>query len=159
MANVKPGGIGRHRLSAAVVVISAGMVPWIVYLALTLPRSYRAAHWDVLWVGFDVALVLVLISTAVSAWWRSQLMAPLLLVAATLLLCDAWFDVVTSFGRPDGWVSVVTAVCGELPLASAFLWLYRRIVLRTIAEARRRGGDPNPPRRLRDVQVLDADAP
>jgi hypothetical protein len=81
---------------------------------------------------------------------------PLLLVTATLLVCDAWFDVVTSLGRPDGWVSIVTALCAELPLAVAFLWLYRYLVLATIAEARRRAGDPEVPRRLRDVEVLDA---
>ena len=84
------------------MVVSVGMVPWIVYLALTLPESYRAGNWAAVWVGFDVALVLVLLSTALAAWRRRQLMVPLLLVAATLLLCDAWFDVATSYGRSGG---------------------------------------------------------
>lgn len=156
MPHLSTGGIERHRFAVAVMAVSVGMVPWIVYLALTLPKTYRAAHWTLLWVGFDVALVVVLVSTALAAWRRRQIMVPLLLVTATLLLCDAWFDVVTSFGRPGGWISMVTAVCAEIPLAVAFLWLYRRLVLATIAEARRRAGDPRGPRRLWDIQVLDA---
>jgi hypothetical protein len=158
MPRPRTDGIERHRFAVAVMVVSAGMVPWIVYLALTLPRTYRAAHWTLLWVGFDAALVVVLVATALAAWRRRQVMVPLLLVAATLLLCDAWFDVVTSFGRPGGWVSIVTAFAAEIPLAAAFLWLYRRLALATIAEARRRAGDPHRPRRLRDVPVLDGGA-
>ena len=51
----------------------------------------------------------------------------------------------------------MTALCAKLPLALAFLWLYRRLVLATIAEARAGApGDPHEPRRLRDVPVLDA---
>lgn len=141
------------------MLVCVGMVPWIVYLAISLPKNYQAANWKVLWVGFDAALVAVLLSTALTAWWRKQIVAPLVLVAATLLLCDAWFDVVTSFGRPGGWISIVTAICAELPVAFAFLWLFRQIVLGTIAEERRRVGNWDPPRRLRDIQVLDADPP
>lgn len=156
MAQPGTGGIERHRFAVAVMVVSVGMVPWIVYLALSLPKTYVAGHWTLLWVGFDVGLAAVLLSTALAAWRRRQIMVPLLLVTSTLLICDAWFDVITSLGRPDGWVSILTAVCAEIPLAVAFLWLYRRLVLATIAEARRRAGDSEGPRRLRDVQVLDA---
>lgn len=156
MIHPRTGGIERHRFAVAIMVVSVGMVPWIVYLALSLPKTYVAGHWTLLWVGFDVGLVTLLVATALAAWRRRQIMVPLLLVTATLLLCDAWFDVITSLGRRDGWVSVVTALCAEIPVALAFLWLYRRLVLATIAEARRRAGDPEVPRRLRDVQVLDA---
>lgn len=153
MSVVASGGGGRHRLATAVMLVAVGMVPWIVFLGLTLPQRYQTVHWNLLWVGFDAALVLVLVATALTAWVRRQFVAPLLLVAATLLVCDAWFDVVTSAGRPGGWVSIVTAVCGELPLAGAFGWLYHRIVLGSIQEARRRAGDPHPRRRLRDVRL------
>jgi hypothetical protein len=156
MPHLGTGGVERHRFAVAVILVSVGMVPWIVYLALTLPKSYEAGHWTLLWVGFDVGLVAVLVATALAAWQRRQVMVPLLLVTATLLVCDAWFDVVTSFGRPGGWVSIVTAVGAEIPLAAAFLWLYRRLVLATLAEARRRAGDPHAPHRLWDVPVLDA---
>jgi hypothetical protein len=33
-----------------------------------------------------------------------------------LLICDAWFDVMTA-APDDRWLSIVTAVVGELPLA------------------------------------------
>lgn len=127
MFDTRTSGLGHRRLAATVVLIAVGMVPWIIYLACTLPQQYRAAHWNVLWLGFDIALVAVFVSTALAAWFRRQSVAPLLLVAATLLICDAWFDVVTSFGRPTGWQSIVIAACGEVPVACIFLWLYRRI--------------------------------
>lgn len=141
-------------LATVVLLIAGGMVPWTVFLAFTLPDRYQAGNWNVVWVGFDVALVTVLGYTAWAAWFRRQVMAATLLVAATLLLCDAWFDVLTSLGSPRGWISIVTALGGELPLAVSFLCLYHRIVLQTITELRRQAGDSNAPRRLRDVEVL-----
>ena len=35
-------------LSAAIALI-----PWTIYLGLTLPQSYTAQHWQVTWVGFE----------------------------------------------------------------------------------------------------------
>ena len=36
------------------------MVPWTVYLAVSLPSEQRAAHYDLAWAGFDVGLFAVL---------------------------------------------------------------------------------------------------
>ena len=30
-----------------------GLLPWMVYLGLTLPHRYEARHWSVLWIGYD----------------------------------------------------------------------------------------------------------
>ena len=48
-------------------VLALGLIPWIVFLALTLPPQYDATHWQLLWVGYDVAEVSVL---AFAAWGR-----------------------------------------------------------------------------------------
>ena len=40
------------------------------------------------------------------------------IIAGTLLFCDAWFDVITSWGNRDHWVTVITALFAELPLAA-----------------------------------------
>src|SRR5437764_1295234 len=41
------------------------LVPWIVLLVVALPSEHRAAHWDIAWAGFDVALALLLLTVAV----------------------------------------------------------------------------------------------
>lgn len=114
-------------LAAGIVVVTACMVPWVVFLGITLPPDYRVRHWDLLWIGFDGGVVAVLAYTAWAGWFRRRVTVAGLHVAATLLVCDAWFDVVTGLGHRDAWVSVVSALVGELPLAGAFVWLSRRI--------------------------------
>ncbi len=122
-----------HRVVAGVIlVIAVALVPWIVFLGVTLPPRYEAGHWPLLWIGYDVAEVAVLLVAAWAAWFRRQILAATSLVAATLMLCDAWFDVVSSFGHRDQWVTLATAIGGEIPLAVFFLWLYHSIVMRSL---------------------------
>lgn len=92
------------------------LVPWTAYLAVTLPRTYVAHHWDLAWVGFDVMLLLLLLTTAVLGFLRRQLVIVTAFATGVLLLCDAWFDVLTA-QAPDRPVSLVTAVAVELPLS------------------------------------------
>ena len=56
-------------LNASVVLI-----PWIVYLAFTLPQNYVAQHWRVAWVGFDVLLLTFMIATAVVGFLHHRLL-------------------------------------------------------------------------------------
>lgn len=58
---------------ALTVTSAVVLVPWVVYLALTLPREYAAQNWDRTWVGFDLLLVAMLAATAVLGWLRRQL--------------------------------------------------------------------------------------
>lgn len=92
------------------------MVPWTVNLALTLPRSYVAQNWDKAWVGFDVLLLALLLGTALLGWLRRQLAVLTAFATAVLLVCDAWFDVMTA-QEDDRILSLVTALLVELPLA------------------------------------------
>ena len=52
----------RRRLVLMLTVASAVLIPWIVLLALTLPRHYVAGHWRLTWVGFDIILLAALAS-------------------------------------------------------------------------------------------------
>jgi hypothetical protein len=52
-------------------------------------------------------------------------------VIATLLVCDAWFDVLTSSGR-DRLVSLSLALVVELPLAGFCLWLTHSVHVRDL---------------------------
>jgi hypothetical protein len=106
------------------IVLLAGsalvLVPWIVYLGLTLPPRYVAAHWDVTWVGFDVLLLVMMVTTAVLGYLRRQMLVLTAFATGILLICDAWFDVVTSHGDDQIW-SIVSAVAVELPLAALLI--------------------------------------
>jgi hypothetical protein len=96
---------------------AATLVPWIGYLATSLPMRHVAHHWRLTWVGFDVALVSVFTASAVAARRRSKLLPDLLVVAGVLLLCDAWFDLATAATGRDVTVAALEAFTVEGPLA------------------------------------------
>ena len=103
--------------------LAALMVPWTAYLALHLPSSQAAAHYDLAWGGFDAAMFMALAATAWAALRLHPALPSLAAVTGTLLVVDAWFDVVTAPATDDRWVAVAMAVVVELPLAGVCLWL------------------------------------
>ncbi|HUH71893.1 MAG TPA: hypothetical protein VLZ05_25295 [Mycobacterium sp.] len=96
------------------------LIPWTIYLGLTLPQSYTAQHWQATWVGFDVLLLAFMIATAVLGFTHHHLLTLFAFTTGVLLVCDAWFDVLTA-KRGDFAVSVLTAGLGELPLAAVLI--------------------------------------
>jgi hypothetical protein len=102
------------------VVSSVALVPWIAYLAVSLPPRYVAHNWDVTWVGFDVLLLVLMVATAVLGYLRRQMLVLTAFATGILLICDAWFDVLTAHGDDQVW-SVVTALVVELPLAALLI--------------------------------------
>lgn len=116
-----------RRMAWGYLLAALALIPWTVYLALTLPRRDVTAHYRGAWVGFDILLVGVIVLTAYFAFRidpRVQLPAT---ATATLLVVDAWFDVMTSSGRDARGVALLMAVCIELPAAAFSLWLVRRV--------------------------------
>ncbi len=99
------------------------LVPWTAYLFLTLPTTARAENYDLAWGGFDVGLVVLLALTGVAAVRRSPWLAAVAGGTATVLVADAWFDVVMAEGGEDRWVAVAMAVLVEVPLAVVCGWL------------------------------------
>ncbi len=110
----------RERRVGFMVLSSLVLVPWIVYLGLTLPRNYVAQNWDRTWVGFDLLLLAMMIATAVLGYLRRQMLVVTAFATGILLICDAWFDVMTSHGDDRLW-SLVTALGVELPLAGVLI--------------------------------------
>ena len=98
----------------------AGLIPWTVYLGLTLPDRYVTYNWTATWVGFDALLLIFMGATAVLGLLRRQLVMLAAFTTGVLLVCDAWFDVMTA-APADHWVSVLTAVLAELPLAALLI--------------------------------------
>ena len=131
-----PAG-GEHRLvsDAALLrwaprlylAVAVGLVPWVVYLAFTLPRHSTATHYRLAWVGFDGFLVVIIARTAWLGYRRRPEAELGAVVTATLLIVDAWFDITTSPTTGDLVQAVLLALFAELPAALATLYLVRRV--------------------------------
>jgi hypothetical protein len=114
--------LARVRRVRLVLMVGAivGLVPWTVYLAITLPDKYIAHNWPATWVGFDILLLVFMVATAILGVLRRQLLVLTAFTTGILLVCDAWFDVMTA-APADRWLSVLTAALGELPLAAVLI--------------------------------------
>ena len=115
---------------------SIAMIPWLVYLYVKLPDRYVAHTWTVTWVGFDVLLVGFMLATAVLGYLRRQLLMLAAFTSGVLLICDAWFDLMTA-GPKDLGLSLVTALLIEVPLAIFMITGAQRIVRLTMMRLRR----------------------
>ncbi|MGB8404092.1 MAG: hypothetical protein WCE30_08515 [Mycobacterium sp.] len=96
---------------------SVVLIPWIIHLGFTLPADYTAHNWPATWIGFDGLLVTFMAATAVLGWLRRQLVLLAAFTTGVLLVCDAWFDIMTAGFGDDLTMPLLTAVLVELPLA------------------------------------------
>ncbi len=135
----------------AVLVFIVGscivLAAWIGVLAVTLPSFYHTGTWRGAWVGFDVGLLAAFAATGLTAWRRRQLLIVCLVVLATLLVCDAWFDVVLDVATSGFLASLLSAVLVELPLAALAIYMARRLLRLTMGQIMRYEGlrGPVPP--------------
>jgi hypothetical protein len=113
-------------IGPAFLLLAVGLLPWIAWLFVSLPDEATAAHWRLAWGGFDVGLALALATTAILIVRGSTLTEASAGVTGAMLLCDAWFDVLTSRGTTDVLVAAVLAGVAELPLAACCFWIALR---------------------------------
>lgn len=106
---------------------SIALIPWIGYLSSVLPENYVAHNWPATWIGFDLLLVGFMVATAVLGYLRRQLLLLAAFTSGVLLICDAWFDLMTA-GPGDLPLSLVTALLIELPLAIFMITSAQRIM-------------------------------
>jgi hypothetical protein len=111
----------------ALLVGALVLIPWTLFLAYTLPTRHRVVHWDAIWVGFDLALALALLLTAIAAIRGRPWLAIPATASATLLVSDAWFDVLTARGTHEVTTALLEAVLVELPLAALCVWMALRV--------------------------------
>jgi hypothetical protein len=129
-----------YAVIAATVGACVFMVIWITVLALTLPAFYHTGNWRGAWVGFDIAELAMFAATGWAAWRRRQILIICLIVLATLLLCDAWFDVVLDV-RTGGFLpSLLSALLVEVPLAVLAILLARRLLRLAMGQVMRYEG-------------------
>lgn len=113
------------------------LVPWVIFLGLSLPRHYETGDWRQTWVGFDIVLICALGLTAFLSWRRRQLVMFAAFATGLLLICDAWFDITTASGG-DRLAAGLSAIFIELPLAALLLSVTYRLL--KLISARRLGG-------------------
>jgi hypothetical protein len=125
--------------------VALGLVPWTLWLTFTLPSRHVTEHYDVAWVGFDVVLAASFVATVVTAVKFSPWLEATAAVTGTLLVCDAWFDIVTSADSGERLIATIEAVCAELPLAAVcvfIVWDAQRFHDETLGRLREVRGKP-----------------
>ena len=65
--------------------VAVFLVPWILYLTFTLPSRHVTVHYDLAWVGFDVALTVAFVATAWAVLRGSRWLVALAAVTGTML--------------------------------------------------------------------------
>lgn len=144
----------RAALLTLLVTSVAALLGWIVVLGASLPSTSVTHGWRVSWVGLDIAEAIALTISAWAAWRARHLLIPAALITGTLLLCDAWFDVVLSWNTSGWLVSVLSAAFVELPMAAVLWWVAFRLVRYSLLQTLARLGVEGPAPRLRDLPLF-----
>lgn len=122
-------GPRRHRQFAVLYLAFAVLlVPWTLFLFISLPDRNVSHWWSVTWGGFDVLLVIVFVGCAYRILRLSPLTASVSAAAAALLVTDAWFDITLAGSRRDFWIAVAMAALVELPVAALCVRTSWRVV-------------------------------
>jgi hypothetical protein len=106
--------------------IGIGLLPWSLWLSQSLKPQHVSNHWDLAWSGFDTGLAVLFLVTAFAASRRSPWAGALAAALGTLLLTDAWFDIVLESHADERRNAIVLAVFAEIPVAIFCFWIAYR---------------------------------
>jgi hypothetical protein len=142
---VDPQLLRRRQIGLLVLTgICAVLAAWIGILAVNLPVTFKIDHWRAVWVGLDIAELAGFAATVWASWKQRQLIIVFMVFTGTLLVCDAWFDIVLDAGTPDVTMSILAALFAELPLAFLLFSGARRLIRITIKTVMQLEGMPGP---------------
>ncbi|WP_225846638.1 hypothetical protein [Streptomyces sp. HPF1205] len=152
----------RHMRRIFLAVVTGSflfLIPWIGYLSASLPDHHEVDQWRLAWVGFDGALIVVIGVTALCAWKRLQIFIPWAMISATLLCCDAWFDIILDWNTGELTGAILTAAFAELPLALLLFYAARKMIRLTVLIAWQQAGRgaPVPPLSRLSMGVLTSE--
>jgi hypothetical protein len=116
----------RHVTMVAFGAAGIALLPWTIWLSSSLRAHHTTSHWDLAWSGFDIGLALMFVSTAIAAYRRSPWAAGLAAATGTLLVTDAWFDIVLESHADERRNAILLAVLAELPIAAFCFWIAHR---------------------------------
>jgi hypothetical protein len=118
----------RGWLAPLFLLAALALIPWTVYLVVTLPsRHLQTGYYDLAWGGFDLALAAVLAATGYGLLRRKLWVQSTATAAATMLLCDAWFDTLSANDSGERLLAVALALTVELPTAALCLLIARHV--------------------------------
>jgi phosphoribosylamine---glycine ligase len=143
---------GWRWLAAGMAAAGIGLLPWMVYLAVSLPASTRAWHWPAAWIGLDVMEAAGLLATGILLRRGDVRFCLTALPTAGVLLSDAWFDCATAPPGGGELASVGMAIMAELPAAAVCAILGGLGLHRLLARGNEAAGAPAG--RLWAVRVL-----
>ncbi len=112
---------------AVYLIIAVAVCVLAVRVGLITPAAHRADHLRLVWTGLDVMECVALAATARTLRTGSPSVAIAATCTATLLLCDAWFNV----GASTGWSQLSAAVMAlvEVPLAALSAYVAAREII------------------------------
>ena len=114
----------REWVAFAYGAVGLGLLPWAFWLSSALPANHHSAHWDLAWSGFDIGLAACFCGTAVAASRRAPAWVGAFAAATgTMLVTDAWFDVLLESHGSERGTSIFLAVVFELPAALVCFWI------------------------------------
>lgn len=113
-------GIWAPRVLTTAAVI---LLPWMALLTVRLHGDATRRSLGSSWVGLDIVELIELIVLAAMMRRRHQATSPFAAAAATTMIADAWFDVMSSDPRLDYVQSILLAGLVELPLAALLIWV------------------------------------
>jgi phosphoribosylamine--glycine ligase len=134
----RPADYGRAARWLAIGLAGSGLglLPWMYFLAVSLPASTVAWHWPAAWVGLDAMEAAGLFATGFWLLRRDARYCLSAMASAALLVTDAWFDVNTAPPGTGELESVAMAAGCELPAAVVCLVLAVSGLRRLMAAAR-----------------------
>jgi DNA-binding transcriptional ArsR family regulator len=121
-----------HARSFTLLILAGGvvsLVPWVGYLAGSLPDRFDTGQWRLAWVGFDIGLLCLWGAAGWLGWRRHPATVPVLAAIAAMMCCDAWFDVMLGWRTADWAGSLALAVAVELPGAALLLTRARHLLV------------------------------
>src|ERR671931_849032 len=116
----------RHWVAALFAAAGLVLLPWTIWLAASLEPHHETTSWDLAWSGFDMGLAVMFLLTALAAWRRSLWVGVCAATTGTLLVADAWFDVVLESHYDERLMALMLAAFVELPVAAVCFWIAYR---------------------------------
>lgn len=105
------------RIAIIYPVFAAVLLPWTLYLSRSLPERHISIHWDVSWVGLNIALIVAFVITGYLSYIQSRWVAISASVLGSILVLDAWFDILTQHNPAELREAILMAIFIELPIA------------------------------------------
>lgn len=107
----------RRQVGGYLIACGVLLIPWLIVLSWTLPDTTTVSGWSTAWLGLDASEALGLLGTGLLLRKWDSRVGVVAASTSTLLVMDAWLDVITSTPGPARTIALSMALLLELPLA------------------------------------------